>query len=129
MEVLEVQKADIDIELSRLRIANSIQLTEQEVRAWLKKFCTSDPMDVEFQKCIIDVFINVIYLYDDRVIVFYNIRGGKQVSFFNLASSELIEEESGSNLNDLLRPKPVSNRDGFYFIQSILSLDPPSAYR
>lgn len=87
MEVLEEQKADMEADLSRLRIAQGIQLTEAEVRAWLKKFCTGDPMDEEFRKRIIDVFINSVYLYDDRLVVFYNIRGGKQVSYIDLINS------------------------------------------
>ena len=33
MEVLEAQKADIDLDLSRLRIAQTVQLTESDVRA------------------------------------------------------------------------------------------------
>jgi len=96
MEALEAQKQEMDGELARLRIAQGIQLTEAEVRAWLKKICTGDPLDPEFRKRIIDVFINAIYLYDDRVIIFYNIRGGKQVSFIDLASSGLAAPFSGT---------------------------------
>ncbi len=40
--------------------------------------------DTEFRRRIIDTFINSVYLYDDRVIVFYNIRGGKQVSYIDM---------------------------------------------
>lgn len=87
MESLEAQKSDLETDLARLRVAADIQLTETEVRAWLKKFTSGDPMDIEFRKRIIDVFINAVYLYDDRVIIFYNIRGGKQVSYINLINS------------------------------------------
>ncbi|MBQ6274431.1 MAG: recombinase family protein [Oscillospiraceae bacterium] len=105
MEALEAQKQEMEGELARLRIAQGIQLTETEVRAWLKKICTGDPLDPEFRKRIIDVFINSIYLYDDRVIIFYNIRGGKQVSFIDLASSDLPAEDNSSDLNAFAPPK------------------------
>lgn len=87
MELLEAQKSDLEIDLARLRIASEIQLTETEVRAWLKQFCTGDPADENFRKRIIDVFINSIYLYDDKVIIFYNIKGGKQVSYIDLINT------------------------------------------
>ena len=91
MEALDAQKADVEADLSRLRIAHDILLTETEVRSWMKQLCTGDPMDPEFRKRIIDVFINSVYLYDDRVIIFYNIRGGKQVSCIDLTASNIPE--------------------------------------
>lgn len=97
METLDAQKSDIEVDLARLRIAQSIQLTEAEVRAWLKKFCTGDPTDEEFRKRIIDTFINAIYLYDDKVIIFYNIRGGKQVSYIDLINTKSELPVSGSS--------------------------------
>ena len=112
MEALEAQKADIETDLAKLRIAQEIKLTETEVKAWLKTFCAGDPLDEDFRRRIIDVFINTIYLYDDRVIVFYNIRGGKQVSYFDLInSSDLPDEESGSDLK--------ANAPLLKFVQSI----------
>ena len=32
----------------------------------------------------IDTFINSIFIYDDRIIIFYNIRGGKQISYLDM---------------------------------------------
>ncbi len=87
MEALEAQKSDAEADLARLRIAQGIPLTETEVKAWLKQFCNGDPLDEEFRRRIIDVFINAVYLYDNHVIIFYNIRGGKQVSYMDLISS------------------------------------------
>lgn len=87
MEQLELQKADTELEISKLRVAVRIRYTEDEVKAWLRQFCKGDPLDEEFRKRIIDVFINSIYLYDDKVVIFYNIKGGKQVSFIDLCES------------------------------------------
>lgn len=100
METLETQKASMENELVKLRIASEIRFTEEEVRAWLRRFCTGDLFDPEFRRNIIDTFINCIYLYDDRIIIFYNIKGGKQVSFVDLAESlDSESESSGSDLN------------------------------
>lgn len=96
MEALEAQKNDVEADLTRLRIAQEIQLTEPEVKAWLKKFCNGDPLDEDFRRRIIDVFINSVYLYDDHTIIFYNIRGGKQVSYMDLISSSDLPEDGDS---------------------------------
>ena len=97
LEALEAQKGDMEIDLVKLRIAQGIRYTEKEVVAWLKQFCNGDPLDTDFRRRIIDVFINAIYLYDDKVVVFYNIRGGKQVSYIGLADA--LEGGGGSDLN------------------------------
>ena len=108
METLEAQKASMENELVKLRIASEIRFTEEEVRAWLRRFCTGDLFDPEFRRNIIDTFINCIYLYDDRVIIFYNIKGGKQVSYVDLAESlESSSEGSCSDLNANAPPRFV----------------------
>ena len=56
----------------------------------------------EFRKRIIDVFINAVYLYDDKLITFYNIRGGKQVSYIDLINSaDLPADDPAPECSDL----------------------------
>lgn len=90
-EQLDVQKIDVEIDLSKLRVAVSIHYTKEEVAAWLRQFCTGDPLDMDVRRRIIDTFINAVYLYDDKVIIYYNIKDGKQVSYIEAigASSEI----------------------------------------
>ena len=87
MELLDVQKTDLEIDLAKLRIASGIQYTEEQIKAWLKQFCKGDLDDMAFRERIIDAFINSIYLYDDKVIIYYNIKGGKQVSYIEMLES------------------------------------------
>lgn len=96
VEALELQKNDLAIDLSKLKIANGIRYTKQDIMAWLKQFCTGDIMDVEFRRRIIDVFVNSVYLYDDKVIIFYNLKDSKQVSYIDVCES-LEEAESLEN--------------------------------
>ena len=42
---------------------------------------------MEFRERIIDVFINSVYLYDDKTVIYYNIEGGKQVSYMEMLDS------------------------------------------
>lgn len=80
---LDMQKEDLEIDLSKLRIANGIRYTKEDIVAWLKVFCKGDLLDEEFQKRIIDVFINSVYVYDDKIVIYYNIKNGKQISYID----------------------------------------------
>lgn len=104
MESLEAQKTAMEHDLVKLRIAQEIRFTEEEVRAWLKTFCTGDLFDPEFRRNIIDTFINSIYLYDDRVIIFYNIKGGKQVSYIEMSSA--VDTSSAESVSDSIANAP-----------------------
>ena len=87
IEELEAQKADIELDLSRLRIASGIKYNEEQITAWLKTFCKGDLLDEDFQRRIIDVFINSVYVYDDKIVIYYNIKDGKQVSYIEMLES------------------------------------------
>lgn len=90
-EELDAKKADMEIDLSKLRVAASIVYTKDEVCAWLRQFCTGDCFDPAFRRRIIDVFINTVYLYDEKLIIYYNLRDSRQVSYIEAigASSEI----------------------------------------
>ena len=81
MEQLEAQKKEYELDAAKLRVAMNLSLTEKEVVAWLQTFRAGDPADPDFRRRLIDIFINSIYLYEDRIIVFYNIRTGNQVTY------------------------------------------------
>lgn len=78
IEQLQNEKTDAEIELKKLVLAQKIRLTEEQVVAWMKSISGGDLMDDEYRQRIIDVFVNSVYLYDDKVVIFYNIRGGRQ---------------------------------------------------
>lgn len=87
IDILETQKADLESELITLRIANNNRYTEEQIIAWIKMFTRGDYMDKEFQKRIIDVFINSVYVYDDKMVIYYNVKDGKQVSYIEMLDS------------------------------------------
>ena len=87
MEQLDAEKQEVELDISKLRISAKIQISKEHIIDWLKQFCNGDALDVDFQKRIIDTFINSVYLYDDKVIIYYNIEGGKQVSYIDMIDS------------------------------------------
>ena len=86
IEVLETQKADIELNLVSLRIANDNRFTTEQIAAWLKMFCRGEELDADFQRRIINLFINSVYVYDDKMVIYYNVKGGKQVSYIEVSN-------------------------------------------
>ncbi len=75
MEQLEAQKAELESEAAKARVAMSLTLTEKEVLSWLHTFSEGDPSDNDFRSRLISTFINSVYVYEDRIVIFYNIKG------------------------------------------------------
>lgn len=101
MKQLELQRIEAETDLSKLRIQQQIKLSEKEVSAWLRTFSKGDLFDMDFRRKIIDTFINSIYLYDDKVVIFYNIKEGRMTCGIEQISDldEKIEAgQSGSTL-------------------------------
>lgn len=99
-EALECEKADVEIDLARLRVANGIKLKASEVSAFLQQFCRGDPLNEDFRRRIINAFINAIYLYDDKLVMYFNVKGGEQVSYMEMLSDT---EEPGANSSSFAR--------------------------
>lgn len=108
LEALGVQKSDLELELAKQQIANKTMLTDKQVEEWLKQFCKGDLFDMSFREKLIDVLINSIYLFDDKVILYYNVTGGKQISFI-----EMLEDVDGHPSPDEDFPDPEDS--GSYF--------------
>ena len=101
---LEAQKGELEAELSGLKIAAAITYTRDEVVAWLRQFCNGDPLEAEFRRRIVETFINSVYVYDDRIVIYFNVRGGKQISY-----AEMLESTGDV---EPLSPGPESKKSG-----------------
>lgn len=117
MDTLETQKAEMETDLARLRVAAGIRYTPAEVAAWLRQFCKGDPLDEAFRSRIISLFINSAFFYDDRVVIFYNIKEGRQVSFIGLCESL---EDPGSDLDLPGGAETVKSEPRFVFVNGVL---------
>ncbi len=80
IELIAAQKEEAEIDLAKLKVASRITLKEDEIVLWLRQFIHGDPLDLDFRQRVIDVFVNSIYLYDDKVVMYFNIKDANQVS-------------------------------------------------
>lgn len=85
-EELDVLLNDIDAEIAELEATSDAPLSVDDVKLWLKAFCSGDALDVNFQRKIIDVLVNSVFIYDDKIVIYFNVRDGKQVSYTQMQS-------------------------------------------
>ncbi len=101
IKLLEIKRNDAELELSKLRLVNSYCFNEDDIKKWLKSFCNGDALSKDFQRHIISAFINSVYLFDDKIIIYYNLKNSKQVTYLEMLehSEQLSSECSDSNIN------------------------------
>lgn len=123
MEALENQRADLEEDIVKLRIAATLHYTEQDVSDWLYQFCDGDPNDENYRRRIIDTLVNSVFLYDSFGVIFYNFPGGRSKVTYpevKTALSEFIEESpEGSDLNASAPPNPFKSEHCFIFVDGV----------
>jgi DNA invertase Pin-like site-specific DNA recombinase len=117
--VLEAQQNATETEISRLRVRQELRVTVREVEAFLRGFCSGDLFDEAFRRRLIKTLVNCIYLFDDKVVIYYNVRGMKEVSYIEmLADVEELSENGapcGSDSSRVGSPNPHLS-EHVYFI-------------
>ena len=106
IELLSAQKTDAESDLAALKIAMSHVITKQQYIAWLSSFRGGDPLDEVYQKKIIDAFVNAVYVFDDKLVTYYNIKTAEQVTHTEMLD-DLTAEEKSSDLTDPAPPNLV----------------------
>lgn len=91
-DLLEAQKNDAEAELAKLRVTSLVSVKKEEIIQWLKSYCQGDLFDMQFREKIIDTFIHSVFLFDDKLTIYYNVKHGKQVSYI-----EALEDASETN--------------------------------
>lgn len=122
MESLEAQKAEFESDAAKLRVAMNLRLSETEVLTWLKSFANGDPADETFSRRLIDTFINSVHVYDDRIIIFYNIRTSAPVTHDSLTDTLTQKNDSspeGSGLESSSGPGNFKSEPEFIFVNGV----------
>ncbi len=125
-ELLEQKRNALASEVSRLEIDRALQLTERDVRGYLESFRGGDLLDPEYRRRLINTLINCVYIYDNRMVVYYNVKNMKEVSYIDMQDdiTDLSSECSDSLINGSPTIKLTEHarlffkRGGFGFVVS-----------
>ena len=108
LDDLEAQKEDLEVSILQAELARP-RYTKDEMVRWISQFKYGDVDSVDYQRQIIDIFINSIRLFDDKIIFTYNYKDGTET--ISLAD---IEAALGSDFGDVSPPNgPKTNT--YYF--------------
>ena len=97
LDDLETKKADLEIALAREKIAKTV-LTKEQIVFWISKFKGGDIDDTAYRRSMVDIFVNSVFLYDDKLVIAFNWKDGtKTVSLTELES--VAEDGDSGNEN------------------------------
>ena len=103
LEELERQRDALNASVLTARMERP-KYTKQEIVQWISRYKVGNIDDKDYQKEIIDTFLNSIYVYDDRLLFTYNYRDGTET----LTLKE-IEAAFSSDLKDFAPPTPLKS--------------------
>lgn len=109
VSLLESQQNALEAEIAKLRVNQSLRVTVPEVEAFLNSFRKGDLFDEDFQCRLIKTLINCVYIFDNKIVIYFNTRGIKEISFSDMrADVEPLSGDapSGSNSSRVGPPKP-----------------------
>lgn len=109
---LEEEHKELEKEIALEQKAQPATLSMAHIKFFLNAMKKGDINDIKYQKLLIDVFVNAIYLYDDKITIIFN-SGDEPVTINDKLLSE-IEEKSGSVKNLFLdKSGPLSEAPEF----------------
>ena len=87
LDELEARKEEILVNIQTAE-RQKPKLTREQMTAWFEQFRHGDPANREFQKRLIDTFVNAVYVFDDKLVLTYNYQHGTQtISLDEIASA------------------------------------------
>lgn len=95
LDELEARKEEI---LANIQIAElqKPKLTREQMTAWFEQFRHGDPANRDFQKRLIDTFVNAVYVFDDKLVLTYNYQHGTQTISLEEIESTLSSDFDGA---------------------------------
>ena len=94
LEALEIQKDELTAKIADEKLKKP-SFNENFIRFWLMKFRKLDISQKKQRKALIEIFVNAIFLYDDRMLITFNYKDGTQtVRFEDTLTTDSVEEKS-----------------------------------
>ncbi len=107
LEDLEKQKEELEISITTAEIQKP-KLTREYMEHWFSLFRFGNPEDREFQKRLVDTFVNAVFVYDDKLVLTYNYQHGTQTITLKEVDDFLGSDLVGLSPGNLLPTHEVS---------------------
>ena len=103
LEALEIQKDELTAKIADEKLKKP-SFNEDFIRFWLMKFRKFDISQKKQRKALIEIFVNAIFLYDDRMLLTFNYKDGTQTVRFEDALTVDGVEGKSSDLSSSAGP-------------------------
>ena len=87
LAAIEQTLSDLEFQIAK-ETAGQVRLTAPEIRFFLNALKKGDPDTAKYKKTLIAIFVNAIYLYDDKITLVFN-SGDKPVTITNSLLSDI----------------------------------------
>lgn len=94
LDELEARKEEILVNIQTAELQKP-KLTREQMTAWFEQFRHGDPENRDFQKRLIDTFVNAVYVFDDKLVLTYNYQHGTQTISLDEIESALSSDFDG----------------------------------
>ena len=101
LEQLETQRQELKLSILQVQMTKP-RYTKEQIVSWINRFKYGSADDPQYQKQIIDTFINSIYVFDDKLVFTYNFKDGTET--ITLAE---IQAAFGSDLTQVAPPQTL----------------------
>ena len=85
---MDLQASEIKNQIAKDKLSCINKLTTKEVISWIKIFTNGDINDGNFRERLIDTFINSIFIYDDKIVIYYNLNERDQLTHIEKKENE-----------------------------------------
>ncbi|MBQ7121069.1 MAG: recombinase family protein [Clostridia bacterium] len=94
LEELEQQKKELVIQIAKEEKARP-KLTKEQILIWFEYMKSFDLKKLSHRRRLIDTFINVIYLYDDKLVITFNYKDGAKTVDLNKINEKFLSSDKG----------------------------------
>ena len=113
MAEYEVLLNDLETQKAQLELERGYKLTKKDLLVFIEELLKGDVNDKDYQKQIIDHLVSQVFVSDDNTVVYFNIRGGKDIEKLTIDDTKEVVEKVQTQSPLARHKKPDPNRSGF----------------
>ncbi|MCI5974459.1 MAG: hypothetical protein MRZ13_00030 [Clostridiales bacterium] len=93
MAEYEVLLNDLETQKAQLELERGYKLTKKDLLVFIEELLKGDVNDKDYQKQIIDHLVSQVFVSDDNTVVYFNIRGGKDIEKLTIDNTKEVVEK------------------------------------
>lgn len=96
MQEYETLVNDLEMQKAQLELERGYKVSKDDLVNFIADLIKGDVNDKEYQKLIIDHLVSQVFVSDDDTVVFFNIRGGKEIESVSFEETKEVVQKTRS---------------------------------